>query len=744
MLKRNVIVTLLCSVFLLISAFMVSMSVLAEEDNGPDKDLKLIKNGESKAAIIWWGKEEMSVPEFAASELQSYLKKISGADVPVVKGKLKTNNNPHLKSLSSAVVVVTGDKATEFANQDETIIPDGWLVSSAKKLKGAKEDSFAIDTKGNKLILTGENDRGTLYASYHLLKKLGVKFLAPDFDFYHGNSEIIPSKNTVQVKAFNTLEEPDMKYRRKYMEEGWSFNQENITKLVDWMAKHRLNILNAPYNYIGKGDMKWDDFREGVVQELKKRGIMAEVGGHGFESFLPKEKYQEEHPDWFVDGYNVFNIANDNAVQEYVNQVVAYLKKRPEIKVFDAWPPDGANWPPSVIDKFGSPSNAYAYVVNQLTEAVNQELPGVRVEAIAYSNHIDPPDEEYMFNDDTIIDFAPISRSQTIPIYEGENRQFVDLINTWQEVYDGDFAIYTYYRRYSFHSVPVVLANLIGEDVPYYKELGANGIGLYSEPGDWMTFELTHLMLADMSWDTSIDPNEYIQTYIQNRYGKASEAMASYFDLVESAGRIIYYKPFNSYDKFDNIAEARQLYFEAKDKLIKAKKKVPKSSQAGFMLQRLDWNMDYTLADINYSYYKLQGEHTKMEQAKSKAMDLVKAHRFDGIILQNMYLMRRYHDGLNRENTAWMYDLYRALDAEGMQKLVESLKENEKVSSEAARSLNIHLAAVKRFEEMGQQEKVIKHLNGFQKLLEIQRDDQLISDIAHDALKSRAAYLIER
>lgn len=63
MLKRNVIVTLLCSVFLLISAFMVSMSVLAEEDHGPNKDLKLIKNGESKAAIIWWGKEEMSVPK---------------------------------------------------------------------------------------------------------------------------------------------------------------------------------------------------------------------------------------------------------------------------------------------------------------------------------------------------------------------------------------------------------------------------------------------------------------------------------------------------------------------------------------------------------------------------------------------------------------------------------------------------------------------------------------------------------
>lgn len=663
MLKRKVIVTLLFSLLLFVSTLSFSSFVFAEEANNAEDTLTLINDGESDAAIIWWSKDGTSVPQFAASELQTYLNKISGAEVPVIEGTLDHNSNPLLKKLTSGIVIVTGDQAKEYINKDKKVIPGEWLVSSAEKLKNAKEDAFAIDTKESKLILTGDNDRGTLYAGYHLLKELGVKFLAPNFDYYNGNAEVIPSKKTVIVSALNTLEEPDMKFRRKYMEEGWSFNQSNLKELVDWMAKHHLNILNAPYDYYGDGSMKWDDFRDQVGPELEKRGIIAEVGGHGFESFLPKSKYQKKHPDWFVDGYNVFNIANDEAVQEYVDQVVSYLKERPEVKIFDAWPPDGATWPPSVRNKFGSTTNAYAHLVNKLTDAVNEELPGVRIEAIAYSNHIDPPDAEHMFYDSTIIDFAPISRSQTVPIYDERNKNFVNLIKKWGEVYEGDFAMYTYYRRYSFHSAPVVLGKLIGEDIPYYKELGANGMGLYSEPADWIPFELTHLMLADMSWDTSTDPEAYIHDYVQNRYGKASDEMADYFDLVEDAGRIIYDQPFTNFDKLDDVTRAREDYLQAKDALTEAKKKVTDSSQAAFLLQRLDWNMDYTIADIDYSYYKLQNDESNMEKSKDKAMDLVRTHRFDGIILQNMYLMRRYENGVSRQNTLWLYDMYRGKSA---------------------------------------------------------------------------------
>lgn len=85
-----------------------------------------------------------------------------------------------------------------------------------------------------------------------------------------------------------------------------------------------------------------------------------------------------------------------------------------------------------------------------------------------------------------------------------------------------------------------------------------------------------------------------------------------------------------------------------------------------------------------------------------------------------------------------------ARDADSMQSLVESLKDKGEFSEEsAAESLDVHLAAVKRFEKTDQQEKVLKHLDGFQNLLDHQRDEELISDDAYDSLARNTEYLIE-
>ncbi|HLS09510.1 YdcF family protein [Lentibacillus sp.] len=79
-----------------------------------------------------------------------------------------------------------------------------------------------------------------------------------------------------------------------------------------------------------------------------------------------------------------------------------------------------------------------------------------------------------------------------------------------------------------------------------------------------------------------------------------------------------------------------------------------------------------------------------------------------------------------------------------MQQQVESLRDKGELADDnVARSLDVHLAAVKRFEETEQTEKVLKHLNGFQNLLDYQRDEELISDDAYDLLESNTEYLIK-
>src|SRR5699024_6642577 len=152
-------------------------------------------------------------------------------------------------------------------------------------------------------------------------------------------------------------------------------------------------------------------------------------------------------------------------------------------------------------------------------------------------------------------------------------------------------------------------------------------------------------------------------------------------------------------DDLDNIESAREDYDEAKEELTEARNKVSDDTKEGFMLQRMDWNMDYTRADIDYSYYQLKEDQENMDEAEKKAMDLVDRHRFDGVILQNSYLMQRYDPNDTRENTLWVYDMYKAKDAGRIQKLVKGLEEeNEIYNEKTVQTLITHLKAVKQFE----------------------------------------------
>lgn len=81
---------------------------------------------------------------------------------------------------------------------------------------------------------------------------------------------------------------------------------------------------------------------------------------------------------------------------------------------------------------------------------------------------------------------------------------------------------------------------------------------------------------------------------------------------------------------------------------------------------------------------------------------------------------------------------------DGMQQQVENFKDNEEIADDhVVRMLDTHLVAVQRFEETEQMRKVLKHLNGFKNLLDYQRDQELMSDNAYQALVNGTMYLIE-
>lgn len=71
-------------------------------------------------------------------------------------------------------------------------------------------------------------------------------------------------------------------------------------------------------------------------------------------------------------------------------------------------------------------------------------------------------------------------------------------------------------------------------------------------------------------------------------------------------------------------------------------------------------------------------------------------------------------------------------------------KDGEFANDFAAHRLKVHLTAVSLYEEQGRADKVVKHMKGFEVLLDDEKKKQWISDKAYQSLKANAEALIEK
>lgn len=92
------------------------------------------------------------------------------------------------------------------------------------------------------------------------------------------------------------------------------------------------------------------------------------------------------------------------------------------------------------------------------------------------------------------------------------------------------------------------------------------------------------------------------------------------------------------------------------------------------------------------------------------------------------------------------FEVYQPITAGDVkERIVERLEEQGEFADESvARSLKVHLTAVDHFETEESAEKVVKHVEGFKRLLDHQRENALISERAYNILKDNADDLIQK
>jgi Domain of unknown function (DUF4838) len=545
----------------------------------------ILAEGGRTAYQIVLSKNATEVERFAAQELQRYLNRITGATFPIVHG------GP------------TG-KAILIGPQ---LLPAGFIDS--RKLGF---DGFIYQATPGKILLAGVNGRATLFSVYAFLRELGCRWFAPNFDFYgSARGEVIPKADPLMVPDLDKAITPSMKYRRLDIEEGRTHTIESLVQMIDWMPKIGMNVLQCPLNYQGRGHTEWDNWRTAMIPELKKRDLLIEVGGHGYQNFLPQATYFQQHPDWFgmIDGKRsdatrvVFETANPQAMHEFLHNIKAYLQAHPEIDILDLWPPDGAQWSQSPeSQKLGSPTHRHALVVNAVARMVKADFAHMKVEFLAYQNYLFPP-RDVKFEDNTIMDFCPIGRTYQEPIWDPQsslNKMYMDPLQEWlkRDVFKGDILIYTYYHKYSWRSLPIDIPKLITEEIHYYKSLGVSGMGIYSEPANWFTYETNHYFFARGLMDANMDAAQELHDYASKRFGPAGIPIEKYFQILEETTPKVCSIPGSAVQDADQVQEGLDKLEEAQKLLGEADRTAVRDPGIEALISKLHASLEYTIIDV--------------------------------------------------------------------------------------------------------------------------------------------------
>ncbi|WP_331769497.1 DUF4838 domain-containing protein (plasmid) [Embleya sp. NBC_00888] len=613
----------------------IARPTLAQAADRDRPRFEVVRDKRSNVHLLWWGERSA---RFAATELAAYLQMMTGVRVPVSPARLH-GDAPRIAT--TGLCAVHGPAAPGA-------LPTAWLGTADSALSGAVEDSYFIGASDARLVLTGVGPRAVVYAAYSLLEQFGVRFFAPQYAYYEGAAEHVPQLSDIIVAdPPANVTSPSFALRRKDVEEGWSINSGNLVALIDWMAKQRFSTLVFPYDYQAEGVTNYDDFRSVVVPELAKRGLTLELGGHGYNSFLSPNQY----PQYYTAGCNVFNAHDEAAVTQYVANVVAYLRTRPEVAIFDCWPPDGASWAPATLAAFGTATNAETHIVNALVAALAKESLTVQVERIAYiwTSGLEPPTAGHAFDDSVLIDFAAFGRTYAVPLNDpsaATNASHMSALRSWRATHNGDLAIYDYSRRYRWRSLGNPLT-VLATDAALYKSLELTGVESYAEPGSWLQFEALHLFTARSAWDAGLTADRFLTEYLPARFGPGADRMRDYFARTTADP--------DGLNSQGGGAAFRAQYQAAHADVQAALAQVGRQTATAVVLRRLAAGAEVSLADIDITHYSQIRDDAGAQQAKDRYRQLTQAHRFEGVQLESGYVASRYDGSVSRTEIAREY-----------------------------------------------------------------------------------------
>jgi hypothetical protein len=506
MIRGVKIFSVLLLTLLIIESFFTPPSNILISKNGKPFVNIVIADGASKEVL------------FAAEELRDYIKKISGAELKIIKDK----------EASTGKNIYVGKSEPVEA-----------LKVSADNLE---KEGFKIETVKGNLVLLGYDDIGTQFAVYTFLEEhLGVRWLWPG-----ELGEVVPSNKTITIGEIKETQQPDYKWRSRM-----SLRDNDV-----WKTK-------------ATSDATADEVE--LWEKRNKWGGMKIYGGHILSEIFPPEKYSKSHPDYYALVNGVRDVPGPNYDHKHGSQVcttnpdVIRIAGEWAVKFFDEHPDyDAVNMSMNdggglgycrcdrcralddgrrieqpldsdesiSKDSFNNiiiTDRIFTYI-NHIAEALQEKYPDKYVVCYAYSQYKRPP-KNITLNPRVIPQYTQWSAySHANPQIKAQHAR---IVKGWGAASER-MSIYEYYINGSWPSLHRVVPTLFGENI---KELYKYGVNLYyTQAGnDFAVNGINYYVAGKLLWNTSLDQQKILDDYYDKGFGKAGKYVQSFYNRMEDA-----------------------------------------------------------------------------------------------------------------------------------------------------------------------------------------------------------------
>lgn len=510
---------LIISLCLLITASVKAQTTSSEKQNeytlfsGKKTNYRIAINATASTSEQW-----------AAKELQHWLKEVSGADFPVSA----------IGDLHAGPQIILG------------------YNESVKSETGAEapadlDESFAYFNVGPDIFIYGGKQRGTMYGVMSFLEnELGCRWYTPSVS-------VIPKKDELKFYAYKHAETPGIRVRNDFYFEAFD---------PTWAARNKMNG------------------RMGFAEQ--PGGVEAYWSVHTFYPLMPPEEFFDKHPEYYslINGKRTHDraqlcLTNAHVLKIITERIKKQMRDHPEYLIYsvsqnDWYNPCQCNKCQSIVKQEGSESGPLIRFVNKVAEAVEKEFPDKFIGTLAYQYTRTPP-KTLQPRKNVVIRLCPIEACVAHSLEScPQNQSFLKDLKTWSSI-SPHLYIWDYVVNFAHYVMPYPNFGALQPNIKTFQSNKAIGImeqAAYQSRGGEFS-ELKSYLISRLLWNPDCNTEEVIDDFMYGYYGRSGKYIHRYFDLLQS--RItpethihIGLKPDDKIFSDDFVNESVQLFEKAK------------------------------------------------------------------------------------------------------------------------------------------------------------------------------------